>query len=205
MKRAEQHSWGPYILIAVLFVILGLSWADGWRAKSEARKHEARAIKAEADCRELQGELDDMKASPIGYLLLYRRATIARFSMIEPRWDEIMEAIWSASQKWGVPAEITAAKIERESMFRPDAIGQSGEMGLMQVLPPAWPSFDTKRGFEISYNVDFGARIFASCMKTEKGDIRKALRRYNGMGELPTGVLPYADRVLSGKIMGGGK
>jgi len=137
----------------------------------------------------------------MAYLLLYRRATLARFERIEPRWDEIMEASWRMSRKHGVPPEITIAKMEHESFFNPDAVGPSGEFGLMQVYPPAWPQFDTGRGFDVEYNIEFGCRIFAGCLKKTNGNVREALRLYNGKGAIPEGMKPYADRVLNGRVM----
>lgn len=186
---------------AMFIMVLILAWTEIWSVRKELRQAQAKVEALEADKGELLGTIEDLKEFPVEYFMLYRRATIARFERIEPRWDRIMEAAWRSSKKNGVPAEITIAKIEHESGFNPEAIGMKGELGLMQIYPPAWPQFNTARGFEIEYNIDFGCGVFAGCMKQANGDIREALRLYNGKGELPPGVIPYSDRVLNGRSM----
>jgi len=189
------------VVAVVLTVVLALSWKTNWKQAGEIRKLEIKLADSQADVAELKGDMEDMAQTPLAYLMLYRRATLARFEKIEPRWDQIMEASWRAAKKHGVSPEITVAKIEHESFFSPEAIGPCGELGLMQIYPPAWPQFDTSRGMDIEYNVDFGCRVFANCMKIANGNIREALRLYNGRGNLPEGMIPYADRVLNGRTM----
>jgi len=214
MKRPKLDRTKAGLIAGLLacLIFIALAWPEIWRRGEKINGLEAQLVEAKAQLAEAQERIAELEGSPMAYLLLYRRATLARFERIEPRWDEIMEATWRASIKHGVPAEITIAKMELESFFNPDAVGSKGEMGLMQIYPPAWPQFNTARGFDIGYNADFGCQVFAYCMKTSKGDIREALRRYNGLGSLPDGIVPYADRVLNGRAMtipkskiGGGK
>jgi len=189
------------LAISILVGMLAFAWVTLWQRQAEIRKLESSIADARADVAELRGDIEDMAQTPLAYLMLYRRATLARFEKIEPRWDKIMEASWRLANKHGVSPEITIAKIEHESFFTPEAIGPCGELGLMQIYPPAWPQFDTSRGMDIEYNIDFGCRVFASCMKIANGNIREALRLYNGRGNLPEGMIPYADRVLNGRTM----
>lgn len=203
--KSNRAAIGLLLFMVIVVVTMILAWAEVWKRGGTIRKLEDRISEMQSELRSARVELEDLQQTPIAYLLLYRRATLARFERIEPRWDEIMEQSWRASLKHGVPAEITIAKIEHESNFNPEAVGSKGELGLMQIYPPAWPQFDTARGMEIAYNVDFGCSVFASCMKQAKGNIREALRLYNGKGELAEGMIPYPDRVLNGRSMKVGK
>lgn len=160
---------------------------------------------AKAETAELRNLYEESTGRPLAFFVLYRKMTEARLKVIEPRWGEIVEATWRCSLRWNVPAELTAAKMEHESFFNPAAVGSLSEMGLMQIFPPAHPQFDVRRGFEIEYNIDYGCRIFSRLLTETKGDLRESLRRYNGMGVLPPGMLPYADRVLGGMVMRGAK
>lgn len=192
-----------YLIVALVVMggVLGLAWSEVWARGARIAALEKKLEAAEGEARVLAGDLDDVRNSPLNYLLLYKRASLARLERIEPRWDDIVSETWAAAKKNGVPPEVALAIIEHESFFNPEAIGSRGEFGLMQIYPPAWPQFDTSRGFEIPYNVGFGCRIFAGCLKEAKGNLREALRLYNGRGELPEGMIPYPDRVLSGRTM----
>jgi soluble lytic murein transglycosylase-like protein len=207
-RQSTLKAIWPIVALAVAIAILALCWAALWHRDGIIRDMEAEIAGLKGDVAEAKGELQDaqaelaeMKETPLEYLLLYRRATIARFERTEPRWDRIMEAAWRSSKKHGVPPEITVAKIEHESFFNPDAIGPVGEIGLMQIYPAAWPQFDQARGLDIEYNTDFGCRVFAGCLKAAKGNVRDALVLYNGRGPLPEGMLPYPDRVLNGRSL----
>ena len=204
MKTEKKYSIGPKLIMIYIdasIAFIAMAWPEIWKRGNKIEKLEKQVEVLKADKVELVGDIKDINETPIEYLLLYRRATLARFEKIEPRWDQIMETSWRLSKKYGVPAEITIAKMEHESFFNPSAIGPLGEYGLLQIYAPAWPQFDTARGFDIEYNLDFGIQVFAGCLKQANGDIREALRFYNGRGALPEGMLPYSDRVLSGRSM----
>jgi soluble lytic murein transglycosylase-like protein len=196
-----KNNYKPILAIVMLSIVLSLSWWNIWQLKAENRSLESDKATLQADLAEAKGDIEDMKDTPLEYLILYRRATIARFERIEPRWDSIMEANWRLSKKHGVSPDISLARMEHESFYNPDAIGPCGERGLMQVYPPAHPQFDISRGSEVEYGIDYGCRIFASCLKRANGDIKKALTLYNGTGTLPDGMRPYSERVLNSRVM----
>jgi soluble lytic murein transglycosylase-like protein len=200
-KFSDRLANGLLVWTILSIVLVPLFWREVWKRGDQIKELEKKIALKDADLREAQFDLDEMKGTPIEYFMLYRKATLARFELIEPRWDRIMEASWRAARKNGVAPDVFIGVVELESFFNPNAIGTRGEQGLAQVYAPAWPQFDTSRGFEIEYNLDFGAMIFASCMKQAKGNIREALRLYNGRGELPEGMIPYPDRVLAGRTM----
>jgi hypothetical protein len=202
-KRGEIDYVKVKLILALVVLggVLGLAWSEIWTRGDRIAELEKKLEIEQGEVRVLEGELEDARSSPLNYLLTYKRASLARLEPIEPRWNEIVSESWAAAKKNGVPPEVVLAIIEHESFFNPEAIGPLGEFGLMQIYPPAWPQFDTSRGFDIPYNVDFGCRVFAGCLKEAKGNLREALRLYNGKGELPEGMIPYPDRVLSGRTM----
>lgn len=200
-KTVNQINFGLVAWGIILAGILAIAYREVWQRGAQIKRLEAQVETLRADKAELAGDLAEMQQTPLAYLLLYRRATLARFERIEPRWDEILETTWTMAKKHGVPADVIIGQLELESNFDPAAVGAKGEVGLLQIYAPAWPQFDLARGMEIKYNLDFGCMIFARCMKDAKGDIREALRFYNGQGKLPEGLAPYADRVLGGRAM----
>lgn len=83
--------------------------------------------------------------------------------------------------------------IAKESDFRPYVISTFGgrNYGLMQVNYGAWHNvFDFNRMLDPAYNIECGYYVLLQCLKQSKGDMRLALKLYNGSWE-------YADAVLS--------
>ena len=87
------------------------------------------------------------------------------------------------------------AVIEVESNFDRFAISVSGARGMMQIMP-FWlkeigrPDDDL---FNIQTNLRMGCTILRYYLDKEKGDLRKALARYNGSA----GKRKYPDKVFN--------
>lgn len=54
-----------------------------------------------------------------------------------PMSDELQRYIREQAERQGVPFEIALAVIERESSYQPDAVSDTGDFGLMQIMPAA--------------------------------------------------------------------
>lgn len=77
---------------------------------------------------------------------------------------------------------LVLAVIDVESNFNPYAISSAGARGLMQVMP-FWLKEIGKPGdslFDIRTNLRYGCTILKHYLKKEKGNITRALARYNG-------------------------
>lgn len=74
-----------------------------------------------------------------------------------------------AAKRHGIPPELVKALILRESRYRPRAVGKSGEIGLMQLIPPGrpgavseWmrvnkrPAPSAKELFQVPLNLEIG-------------------------------------------------
>ncbi len=78
--------------------------------------------------------------------------------------------------------ELVLAVIEVESNFNPYAISSVGARGLMQVMP-FWLKEIGKPGdslFRMQTNLRFGCTILKFYLDKEKGNLVRALARYNG-------------------------
>ena len=96
------------------------------------------------------------------------------------------QVILAAAQRYGVDPALVKAVVWRESWFDPRAVGQAGEIGLMQITEPAareWATAERVAGFAHT-------RLFDPAQNTLCGTwyLRKLLRRYLATDN----PLPYA-------------
>lgn len=78
--------------------------------------------------------------------------------------------------------ELVLAVIDVESNFQPYAVSRAGAHGLMQVMP-FWLKEIGRPGdnlFHISTNLRYGCTILKYYLDKEKGNLTRALGRYNG-------------------------
>lgn len=88
---------------------------------------------------------------------------------------------------------LVLAVIDVESNFQQFAISRVGARGLMQVMP-FWLKLIGKPGdnlFDLRTNLRYGCTILKHYLKREKGNITRALARYNGS----TGRYRYPKKV----------
>ena len=100
-----------------------------------------------------------------------------RFSRIVISMQELDGHINRAAAKYGLDPELVKALIWRESRFDPNAVGKSGEVGLMQLVPAGSPGAvaewsritgapppSRRRLFEVETNLDIGCWYLADAM-----------------------------------------
>lgn len=89
--------------------------------------------------------------------------------------------IQSAAVRWAVPESWIRAVIEVESSWNPDAIGSSGEIGLMQILPSTAATYNVTADelLEPETNIETGARLLAELMRRFGTDFREVYSAYN--------------------------
>ena len=118
--------------------------------------------------------------------------------------EEYIRYCEEAGQKYNICPELLEAVIEEESSGNPDAVGQAGEIGLMQVYPEYhWERMgrlEVNYLFEPEGNITVGADYLAELF-LEYGDVGTALMVYNGVedavwrGEMGY-YTDYARRIL---------
>jgi len=94
----------------------------------------------------------------------------------------------------GIDAQLVLAVIQVESNFRKYAVSSAGARGFMQVMP-FWVDLIGRRGdnlFGLRTNLRFGCVILKHYLEMEKGNLTRALARYNGS----LGKSSYPDLVI---------
>jgi soluble lytic murein transglycosylase-like protein len=91
------------------------------------------------------------------------------------------------AQANGVPLGLAHAVIAYESQYRADAVGNSGEIGLMQILPATARglgfSGDSTALHDPDTNLRFGMKYLGQAFKLGGGDLCGTILRYNaGLG-----------------------
>ncbi len=95
---------------------------------------------------------------------------------------ELLKLVHHEATRAELEPELVLAVIQIESNFRKYAISRVGARGLMQIMP-FWlkeighPDDDL---FDIKTNLRFGCTILKHYLKKEKGNLTRALGRYNG-------------------------
>jgi soluble lytic murein transglycosylase len=106
--------------------------------------------------------------------------------MPSPRHRRFDREVHQAAERYGVDPALIKAVIWRESAFRPDARGRSGEIGLMQIRELAaadWSSSQGVFGFQMAHLENPATNILAGTWY-----LARLLKRYEGTDD----PVPYA-------------
>jgi soluble lytic murein transglycosylase-like protein len=94
----------------------------------------------------------------------------------------ILKVAHFEARRAGLKPELVLAVIDVESNFNPAAVSRAGARGLMQVMP-FWKKEIGKPGdslFNVRTNLRYGCTILKYYLDKEKGNLFRALGRYNG-------------------------
>ncbi len=121
----------------------------------------------------------------------------SRLSRQVPDTDErlyILKRVHLEASRAELPPELVLAVIEVESNFDRFAISYAGARGLMQVMPFWLKEIGRPNDnlFNIDTNLRMGCTILRFYLDKERGNLTKALARYNGS----VGRRIYSDKVL---------
>ena len=107
----------------------------------------------------------------------------------------LLKRVHAEATRAGIEPELVMAVIQVESAFKQYAISRVGAQGLMQVMP-FW-KFEIGRPNDnltkMATNLRYGCTILKHYIDKEKGDIIRALARYNGS----LGKVHYPEKVLN--------
>lgn len=112
---------------------------------------------------------------------------------------KLLRMIHSEASRAKLSAELVLAVMEVESRFNRFAISRSGALGYMQIMP-FWLTEIGKKSdslFDARTNLRYGCTILKYYLEIEKGDVVRALARYNGSlgsNEYPALVLTALHR-----------
>jgi hypothetical protein len=108
---------------------------------------------------------------------------------------ELLKSVHYEASRANLEPELVLAVIEVESHFDRFAISVSGARGLMQVMP-FWLDeiqLSDKNLFKIRTNLRMGSTILRFYLDKEKGNLVRALARYNGS----LGKFKYPKKVIA--------
>lgn len=108
---------------------------------------------------------------------------------------KLLRSIHREATQANLPPELVIALIDIESRFDHFAISKSGAQGLMQVMPFWLKEIGHANDnlMDIDTNLRMGCTILRFYLDKEKGNIRRALARYNGS----LGSWVYPDKVMT--------
>ena len=118
---------------------------------------------------------------------------LARFVNDPEERLELLHQIHAAAARAELPPELVLAVIEVESHFNRFAISRVGAQGMMQVMP-FWKNEIGRSDDNLTDNLTnfrYGCSILQFYLRREKGNLHKALARYNGS----SGSRVYSDKV----------
>ncbi len=95
---------------------------------------------------------------------------------------ELLTMVHSEARRANLAPELVLAVIEVESAFNRWAISKAGARGLMQVMPFWLEEIDYPDAnlFRVQTNLRFGCTILRHYIDEERGNLVRALSRYNG-------------------------
>ena len=95
---------------------------------------------------------------------------------------ELLRTVHYEATRAGLDPQLLLALIQVESNFRKYAVSTAGARGYMQVMP-FWARLIGRKGenlFSLRTNLRYGCVILTHYLALEKGDLARALQRYNG-------------------------
>ncbi|GAB4165051.1 MAG: lytic transglycosylase domain-containing protein [Rhodocyclaceae bacterium] len=95
---------------------------------------------------------------------------------------ELLKTVHYEASRAGLDPQLVLAVIQVESNFRKYAVSTAGARGYMQVMP-FWVSLigrSDQNLFHLRTNLRYGCTILRHYLEVEKGDLFRALGRYNG-------------------------
>jgi soluble lytic murein transglycosylase-like protein len=114
--------------------------------------------------------------------------------------EELLVTVHYEAKRAGLDPQMVLALIQVESNFRKYAVSSAGARGFMQIMP-FWVKVigtDEHNLFHLRTNLRFGCVILRHYLDIEKGDLYRALGRYNGslgQPEYPSLVLSAWKRI----------
>lgn len=96
--------------------------------------------------------------------------------------NEMLRLVHRESKRNKLDPELVLSVIHVESLFNPYAVSYVGAQGLMQIMP-FWREeigHADDSYFHMETNIRYGTFILAWYLKKEKGNVTRALARYNG-------------------------
>ena len=174
------------ISLCLLLFIPALSIAGSQQADPELRQRLIQAVNAASSFK------DRFDAEV--WLLDMAGRLEKRIPDLQSRLD-LLRQIHQEATRAGLHPELVLAVVDIESRFDRFAISRSGAQGLMQIMP-FWLDeigHPDDNLMDAATNLRMGCTILKYYLDKEKGDLKRALARYNGS----LGSSRYPDKIIA--------
>lgn len=107
---------------------------------------------------------------------------LKRFIASDEERLHLLRLVHAEATRAGLQPELVLAVIQTESTFNQFAISRSGALGLMQIMP-FWKKEIGRENdnlTRVATNLRYGCTILSYYLDKEKGNLARALARYNG-------------------------
>ena len=168
------------ILAIGLLVQAWIAWAGTQKYEPLAASVQAALHAAVADRASPEPKFSSMQEK-IEWLAEMSRRLEKRLPDRQAR-IEFLKTVHYEAQRAGLEPQLVLGLIQVESGFKKYAVSSAGARGYMQVMP-FWTRLIGSPGhnlFHLRTNLRFGCTILRHYLDIEKGDLYRALGRYNG-------------------------
>jgi soluble lytic murein transglycosylase-like protein len=165
--------------LLVLFCLTGPALAGAQREEPLSASVQASLSKAISD-RAVNASVLESYVDKAWVAEMSRR--LARKIADQEYREEMLRTVYYEASRAGLEPDLVMGLIEVESAFRKYAVSSVGARGYMQVMP-FWVKAigtDEHNLFHLRTNLRYGCTILRHYLDIEKGDLFRALGRYNG-------------------------
>lgn len=167
-------------LVATLLLGSGAVFAGAQQEEMLAASVQAALHAAIADQASPEPEFPSI-TEKVNWLATMSEKLIKRMPDPQQRID-FLKTVYYESRRAGLDPQLVLGLIQVESGFRKYAVSSAGARGFMQVMPFWVRLIGTPESnlFHMRTNLRFGCTILRHYLDIEKGDLYRALGRYNG-------------------------
>jgi soluble lytic murein transglycosylase-like protein len=170
----------PLVGALALLAGAGAAWAGAQKYEPLAASAQAALHAAIADQASPEPKFPSMQEK-IEWLAEMSRRLEKRIPDRQGRL-EFLKTVYYEAKRAGLEPQLVLGLIQVESGFKKYAVSSAGARGYMQVMP-FWIKLigsGDQNLFHLRTNLRFGCTILRHYLDIEKGDIYRALGRYNG-------------------------
>lgn len=168
------------LLLLSLLLLAGRAWAGAQQYEPLAASVQTALQASIADRAPTDPHFPSLEEK-LNWLSEMSRRLAPRMPDREDRLD-FLNAVYYEARRAGLDPQMVLGLIQVESGFRKYAVSSAGARGYMQVMP-FWVDLIGDRSsnlFHLRTNLRFGCTILRHYLDIEKGDLYRALGRYNG-------------------------
>jgi soluble lytic murein transglycosylase-like protein len=168
------------LILGLCLSLCPLAYAGAQREEALAASVQAALHAAIADQASPEPEFSSI-TEKVNWLATMSERLYKRMPDPQQRID-FLKTVYYESRRAGLDPQLVLGLIQVESGFKKYAVSDAGARGYMQVMPFWVKLIGTSESnlFHMRTNLRFGCTILRHYLDIEKGDLYRALGRYNG-------------------------